>query len=284
MTSFDSFVVIDWAAGNDTGPKPRKDAIWAAGQIDGSETEAVYFRNRVIAEEWLVRLISREIVAGRRLLLGFDFPFGYPRGFADAVLGRGPTTGLFDFFDDQLTDTPQSNDRFALAGRLNMRFPGVGPFWFNGTRSDIPHLPRRKSERTTDHGQIERRRCEALAKGTFTCWQMGGAGAVGGQVMTGMAFLARIRRRFPGQVAVWPFESETTPVLAVEVWPSLIADVVRQSGDVIKDRAQVRYLSRALGALPVERLSQMLAIDEPVEGWILGLGHEEELSRAACQT
>ena len=99
-----------------------------------------------------------------------------------------------------------------------------------------------------------------------------------------MAFLARVRRRFPGQVAVWPFESETTPVLAVEVWPSLIADVVRQSGDVIKDRAQVRYLSRALGALPVERLSQMLAIDEPVEGWILGLGHEEELSRAACQT
>ena len=101
--------------------------------------------------------------------------------------------------------------------------------------------------------------------------------------MTGMAFLARIRRRFADKVAVWPFENESAPVLAVEVWPSLIADVIRRSGDTVKDRAQVRYLSRALAALPPERLRQMLSVDEPVEGWILGLGHEEELSRAACQ-
>ena len=284
MSGFDSFVVLDWSAGNDTGPTPRKDAIWAAGRIGGAEFAPVYLRNRIDAEEWLARLIGREIAAGRRLLIGFDFPFGYPEGFADAILGTGPVTRMLDYYADHLTDTPKSNDRFVLAGRLNARFPGIGPFWFNGMRVDVPYLPRRKHDRTEEHGQKERRRCEIKAKGTFTCWQMGGAGAVGGQVMTGMAFLARLRRRFPGKLAVWPFEAGPAPVLAVEVWPSLIANVVRQSGDDIKDRAQVRLLSRALAALQPGRLSQMLSVDEPVEGWILGLGYEEELSRAACQS
>ena len=41
---------------------------------------------------------------------------------------------------------------------------------------------------------------EHLAPGAFTCWQMGGAGAVGGQVMTGLAVLQRLRRRFAGQL------------------------------------------------------------------------------------
>ncbi|HBU55668.1 MAG TPA: molybdopterin guanine dinucleotide synthesis, partial [Sulfitobacter sp.] len=29
MSHFNTFVVVDWSGGNDTGPTPRKDAIWA---------------------------------------------------------------------------------------------------------------------------------------------------------------------------------------------------------------------------------------------------------------
>ena len=282
MSRFESFVMVDWSAGNDTGPTPRKDAIWAGAVLGGVEQEPAYLRNREAALDWLDALIGVELAAGRRLMVGFDFPFGYPVGFAPAVTGSSDPLKLWAFYADHLDDTPRRNNRFALAGELNARFPGVGPFWFNGTASDIPHLPRKGLDRTRDHGQRERRRAEQRAKGSFSCWQMGGAGAVGGQVMTGMAVLEKLRRRHPGKIAVWPFEGGPAPVHFVEIWPSLIADAVRADGDGIRDRAQVRLLARALSRLPENMLLRMMSVDEPVEGWILGLGYEEELARAAC--
>jgi molybdopterin molybdotransferase len=123
------------------------------------------------------------------------------------------------------------------------------------------------------------------AKGSFTCWQMGGAGAVGSQVMTGMAALERLRRAFPGEVAVWPFESLNRPVALVEVWPSLLAGAVKtatREGD-IKDAVQVRVLARSIAEAAADgQLARMLdAVPEAAraeEGWILGVGAEEALT------
>ena len=271
---------MDWSSGNDTGPRPRKDAIWAGVSRKGSEEAPVYLRNRSVAFDWLAALIADETAAARRLIIGFDFPFGYPEGFAREITGSNDPLGLWDYYAGALEDAPRMNNRFELAGRLNARLPGVGPFWFNGLARDVPHLPRRKHERS-GHGQRERRRAEELARGSFTCWQMGGAGAVGGQVMTGMATLARLRARFSGKIAVWPFEPLDRPVSFVEIWPSLIRKAVAASGDPIKDRAQVRLTARALAQLPFETLAEMLAVEAPEEGWILGLGHEDELLAAA---
>jgi molybdopterin molybdotransferase len=268
--------VIDWSGGNDTGPRPRRDAIWAGAVIGGTEIDPVYIRNRDAARDWIAGLIASELAANRRLFVGFDFPFGYPEGFSAAVTGSADPLRLWDWFAANLTDTPRGNTRFALAGWLNTRFPGVGPFWFNGTAHDIPDLPRKGRDRK-GHGLPERRRAETLAKGAFPCWQMGGAGAVGGQVMTGMAQLARLRAAFPEQIAVWPFEPQDRPVSFVEIWPSLIASAVREAADPIRDRAQVRLLSRALSRLPPERLAAMMEVNAPEEGWILGAGHETEL-------
>lgn len=282
MKPFESFVVVDWSSGNDTGPRPRKDAIWAAGLVGGAPIEPRYLRNRVEALNWLSELIESELRHDRRLFIGFDFPFGYPAGFGRHVTGRDDPLLLWDYFATALRDTPRANNRFELASDLNARFPGVGPFWFNAGKTDYPHLPRLKSDRTSAHGMPERRTCELRAKGTFTCWQMGGAGAVGGQVMTGLAALAKLRARFPGQTAVWPFEPMEAPVAFVEVWPSLIADAVRAEGDPIKDRAQVTLLARALAGLAEADLNRMLDVTAPVEGWILGVGHEDTLRSALC--
>ncbi len=284
MTSFDAFAVIDWSAGNDTGPTPRKDAIWLGLVRNGIEQPPEYLRNRDVAMARVADLIRQERASGRRLLIGFDFPFGYPMGFAGAIVGVGSPLRLWDFFAEHLSDRPGGNDRFALAGSLNARFPGVGPFWFNGTKEDIPHLPRKGTDRTRDHGQREKRRVERLAKGSFSCWQMGGAGAVGGQVMTGMAALSRLRAAFPGEIGVWPFDLTRQPVALVEVWPGLIEPAVKAAGDPIRDRAQVRLLARALSRLAPERLMRMMSVDEPEEGWILGVGHEEELIAATRET
>lgn len=249
---------------------------------NGMECEPVYLRNRAVAAEAIERLVLDERAKGRRLLIGFDFPFGYPAGFARFVTGNDDPLAIWDFYAQHLVDSPLSNNRFDLAGELNGRFPGVGPFWFNGTRQDIPNLPRKERSRTLDHGMKERRRAESRAKGTFTCWQMGGAGAVGGQAMTGMASLARLRRGV-GDIGVWPFTDLSAPVAFVEIWPSLIAEVVAEAGDSIKDRAQVRLLARALSHLSESHLQAMLDVDAPEEGWILGLGHEQELRIAACR-
>ena len=279
--SFDSVVIVDWSAGNDTGPKERKDAIWVGAVLAGVEQQPAYMRNRVVAFEYLQKLTKAEIAANRRLMIGFDFPFAYPKGFA-AALGCETNTEVFDFFSTHLNDTPKGNDRFRLAGALNAHFAGDGPFWFNGLKADVPGLPRKKPV-SPIHGQKEKRRVEEQTKGTFTCWQMGGTGAVGGQVMTGMAFLSKLRSAFPKQIAIWPFEPLNKPVALVEIWPSLINPAVRTENGAIKDRAQVRLLANAFAQLPTERLSAMLDVETDEEGWILGAGFQEELLSATCR-
>lgn len=277
---FDTLVMVDWSGGNDRGPAPKKDAIWAAVIRAGQALPPRYLRNRQVAEAWLSRLFADEIAAGRRVLAGFDFPFGYPAGFAETLVRKAGPLALWDWFARHLTDTPKANNRFALAGQINALFPGVGPFWFNGGRQDVAGLPRKGTDRH-GHGLVEKRQCERLAKGAFSCWQMGGAGAVGSQAMTGMATLARLRAAFAGQISVWPFEDLTAPIVLAEVWPSLYADKVRECqgpGD-IKDEVQVRVLAQHFGAVQgAEGLGRFLAAAPGCaragEGWILGVEHD----------
>ncbi|MEL7088499.1 MAG: molybdopterin-binding protein, partial [Planctomycetota bacterium] len=134
----------------------------------------------------------------------------------------------------------------------------------------------------------ERRLIEERTPGAFTCWQMGGAGAVGGQVMTGLATLSRLRARFPGKLAAWPFEPLDRPVALLEIWPGLIETAVKaaaQPGE-IRDAAQVRLLTGALAEIQARGQLQSLIEDVPdearkTEGWILGVGHASTLSAAA---
>ncbi|MEM1233920.1 MAG: gephyrin-like molybdotransferase Glp, partial [Pseudomonadota bacterium] len=116
-------------------------------------------------------------------------------------------------------------------------------------------------------------------------WQLGGAGAVGSQALTGIATLERLRQLFHGSVAVWPFEPLTAPIAFVEVWPSLLrAEVAAaQRLDEPKDATQVRVLAEAIGRLAPAELEEMLDVNAPEEGWIFGLGHEATLAAAARQ-
>ncbi|WP_237684933.1 molybdopterin guanine dinucleotide synthesis [Szabonella alba] len=276
---FDTVLTIDWSGGGDRGLRPVKDAIWAcAGGQDGLEPP-VYLRNRQVASDWLTDRLRVETGAGRRVLLGFDFPFGYPAGFAAVLTGRADPLALWDWFAAQLEDGPEGSNRFELADRINAGLPGLGPFWFNGTAQDLPHLPRKGRDRQ-GHGLPEKRLAERAAKGAFTCWQMGGAGAVGSQAMTGIAALARLRVALPDLCRVWPFEvTDSARVVLVEIWPSLAAGALTLRKGEIKDAAQVRLMTDAL--LHLDGAGQLRALLENVpapaqreEGWILGLAPE----------
>ncbi len=267
MSLFDSFAMVDWSGGNDTGPRPRKDAIWACVVRDDALQALDYLRNRQVAEDWLRRLIETELAEGRRLLLGFDFPFGYPAGFAEAITGTNDPLAVWDWFGAQIEDSPTANNRFDLAGRINRRFGGKGPFWMNALRREVDGLPRTKQDY---HNPFpDRRGVETLAKGSFTCWQMAGAGAVGGQVMMGLPVLNRLRHAYAGKIAVWPFQPLDRPVAFVEIWPSL--NLGKAPPDRIKDAWQVEQVALTLSRLTDQELAEQLTVTAPEEGWILGV-------------
>lgn len=274
--------MVDWSGGNDRGPRPVRDAIW----IGEAGAEPIYMRHRQDAEAWLVSRLERAVQGGERVAIGFDFPFGFPAGFAEAVAG-GDTLDLWDWLEARVEDAPAANNRFDLAGQINAGLAGIGPFWGNGLKRDVEHLPRKGLARTSDVF-AERRRVEVRAKGAFTVWQLAGAGAVGSQVLMGLPVLARLRRRFRGQIVAWPMEALDAPIALLEIWPSLIADEItaQQRKGEIKDAAQVRVVAEAVAALDrAGQLDALLEVDDPLareEGWILGVGHEAVLRGAAA--
>ncbi|MEW9919710.1 molybdopterin-binding protein [Marimonas sp. MJW-29] len=273
MSVFDTIVMVDWAGGNDRGPTPKKDAIWAAVNHDGVAEEPAYLRNRQVAEEWLSNLLEQETARKRRVMVGFDFPFGYPAGFAHALTGSNNPIDLWHWFEERIEDAPDRNNRFELAGQINRALShGHGPFWFCPPGQEIEGLPATKNGYRNPFP--ERRQSEARAKGAFTCWQMGGAGAVGGQVFTGLPVLARLRRQF--HAAIWPFDALDREVAFVEIWPSLTVGTAPDG--MIKDAWQVTEVARQVAALSPERLAAMLDVTAPEEGWIFGLGFEQELA------
>ncbi|MEM8979432.1 MAG: molybdopterin-binding protein [Pseudomonadota bacterium] len=284
LACFDKVMMVDWSGGADRGPRPVKDSIWAAIATQTKSQTPVYLRNRTLAETHLSDQISESLAKGERLLIGFDFPFGYPSGFVERLTGQTDPLVFWAFLAARAEQDPKGAEsgrlRATLSAELNAKLPGEGPFWFNPFSKDIPGLPRKKPSWT--HPFEEWRAAEKSASGTFSLWQIGGAGAVGGQVMMGLPVLERLRQKFAGQVSVWPFEPLDRQIVFAEIWPSLLAPEIErlQEPEEIKDATQVRVLAKAFAQLKAPELAKMLAVSAPEEGWILGLGHEATLREA----
>lgn len=273
IARFDTVVMVDWSGGNDRGAQPKKDAIWAAVRRGDVAEAPVYLRNRQVAESWLSDLLHAELAVGRRVLVGFDFPFGYPAGFCRSLTGQDDPLILWDWFNDRIEDAPSANNRFDIAGEINRAIgDGIGPFWGTTFQNrEYDGLARNKESYRNPFP--EKRVCETRANGAFSCWQLAYNGAVGSQVMMGLPVLARLRREFP--VAVWPFEGLDAPIAFVEIWPSLTVKDAPEN--MIKDAWQVAEVARQVGALAPEQLAEILSVDAPEEGWIFGLGFEDTL-------
>jgi len=279
---WDRIAMVDWSGGNQGTVRPRADAIWIG--VDGEASR--YQRHRGLAEAWLTDWIEERLIGNERALIGFDFPFGYPHGFARSVTGSDATFNLWAWFAERIQDAPMSNNRFDVAAAINRKIDQLpGPFWGNALQRDIDGLSRNMQGYRNPFA--ERRACEERAGGTFTCWQLAGAGAVGSQVLMGLPVLHRLRSRFPGNIAVWPFEPLDAPIAFVEIWPGLINPQVNEETGAycgIRDASQMRLMANALRALDRDTLKRMLDKDAPEEGWILGLGHEDALRAAAASS
>ncbi len=287
----DVIAILDWSAASTL--RLGRDSIWlgmataADGAAGNSRITNWNPSTRVEAEAALHRLIAQCLAGGKRLLIGADFGFGYPAGFARALTGRAEALAVWEWLAERIEDDAKNrNNRFAVAAAANRALPGLGPFWFRPAALDLADLPL-KGRARDGHGLDDWRAVERLSPGAQSMWKLGGAGSVGSQALTGLPVLWRLRAAFPGKVAVWPFDPRwpDAPVVLAEVFPSLLADQVSalcEPGSMerpVKDAVQVRLLSGALARLAAS--GDMAALlgavpAEPVirreEGWILGAG------------
>ncbi|MEM1343610.1 MAG: molybdopterin guanine dinucleotide synthesis [Pseudomonadota bacterium] len=300
---FDTVVTVDWSARATPSPrKPSPDAIWwAVARRRGRSVvleEPVYVRTRAEACKRLAALLAMERAAGRRVLAGFDFPFGYPRGTARRLTGRAEALALWEWLGERIQDAPDNaNNRFAVAAAINRHFAGVGPLWGRPVQCDEPDVPTTGRVREPDDHPPERRLVEMRVVRAQPCWKLYTTGSVGSQALLGLPALARLRgdRRLSG-LQVWPLETGLTapkaPLVLAEIYPSLLGPrlkAVREEGEVL-DAVQVRETAKALARLDAEaRLAPLFTPDlSPTErtivareeAWILGVGFEAALRGA----
>lgn len=290
---FDSILIVDWSAAG--SPRTGADSIWfALNRVGKGETVRANPPTRAAAMAEIEALLAAELDAGRRVLAGFDFPFGYPSRAAERMTGRSGWQALWSSLAEALPARPDNRtERFAVAARLNSGWAAEGPFWGNGEARDHPGLPRRKPSGWGEALPPEWRIVERLQRGLpgaspKSVWQLSGAGSVGSQALTGIACLERLRRApaLAGRCQVWPFETGLAPpgapLCIAEVYPSLVP-VAPAEGEV-KDAAQVSALAAHFATLDAAgRLAPLFraeALADPAErraveteeAWILGAG------------
>lgn len=222
-----------------------------------------------------------ERVAGP-LLVGWDFGFGYPVGFASA-LGVAGWRGVWRLLGELLHDPPdQRNNRWTVAAELNRRILGPGPFWGHPPGQVHPGL--RADAQAIDHDRLpfgERRACERLVPRAQPVFKMAYPGSVGSQTLLGIWHLERLRRRLPERVRIWPFEPppyDTDAIVCVEAYPTLFTPLSphpaagRAAG--VPDANQVLHTADALSALDRSALATggLPGVALTEEAWIVGVG------------
>jgi precorrin-8X/cobalt-precorrin-8 methylmutase len=282
---FDSYLVVDWSAAS--VPRTGPDSIWLA--LVRGEGGLVLLENpptRTGAAARLAELLAAERAAGRRVLAGFDFPFGWPLGMAERLFGAPGWRAVWEGLAARIEDgAANANNRFAVAAALNA---AGARFWGLPNGREVPGLPARKPA-FGDVAEFRAIETYAHARGARpkSVWQLNGAGSVGGQALTGIATLEGLRRdpRLEGAIAVWPFETGfargAAPIVLAEVYPSLWSP---HPDEAVKDAGQVRAAAErfaaldaagGLGALlagPADAAPAERAAALAEEAWILGMG------------
>lgn len=124
LPAFDTYVIVDWSA--TTKPKRGADSIWWASLAwEGGALKLERRENpstRHEAEHSLRRHLQQAVLGGKSILVGFDFPYGYPNGFARMLGLKGqPWRAIWELLAREIRDEQASgrNNRFELAARLN---------------------------------------------------------------------------------------------------------------------------------------------------------------------
>jgi hypothetical protein len=297
---FDAYIAVDWSARSLPSPaRPSPDSIWVSERL-GDATQDLYWRTRRGCRDFLEERIASHVDAGRRVLVGFDFAYGYPSGFAQAIglsHDMPPWRLVWQELERLIEDAPDnSNNRFEVAAELNRRCGNetAGPFWGCPASRRSPTLESTSPLGGFPYGgSLERlRQVDKRVPGIQSAWQLLGRGSVGSQSLLGIPVVSYLRfnTRFSDVSRVWPFETgfATAPMLSAgpfvlhaEIWPSLMPRPLDEA--FIKDQAQVRATTAWLAELDQSgALAEIFGrpTDLPEigadaatreEGWVLGV-------------
>lgn len=315
MALFDRILIVDWSGA--AKPVTGKNSIWVCLADCGvAGAEIVWLENFPTRAAFMARfedVVSDALAAGKRLLAGFDFAFGYPTGTAARVTGEPGWQGLWRAIAREIEDgADNANNRFTLAARWNRDYFAQEPrFWGRPQTLDLDGLPATKPVAPTS-APFTMRLSERHARGAKSVWQLAYAGSVGSQSLLGISRLSRFLDGHPNRdkIAVWPFEtgfaaghaqkpdgafdrldaqpdfsSGDPSVVLAEIYPSLFS--LGDHENEVKDAAQVRRVAVAFAGFDAAGMlgrlferPRMLSDEEidvttQEEGWVLGIGHED---------
>lgn len=274
MQEFDTLIAVDWSAAS--VPVKGDNSIWISRRAKGQQHVLLNVPTRLEAEVYLAQQITESQVRGTRLLMGFDFPFGYPDGFV-AALGQGVSQPhwrtIWETFTALIEDDARNrNNRFAVAAALNQRMGfAEGPFWGCPAKQAGPFL---SPFRPKQHFLAEKRLCEVPVPKSQPGWKLAYVGSVGSQGLMGIPVLERLRAAHG--VHVWPFDPlpasgavQVFTELYLSLWP------VGQYGGPCKDADQVQAMTDRWISDQSAVLRWMTARYPDVvyaeEGWVLGV-------------
>lgn len=295
---FSAYVIVDWSAASK--PTTGADSVWI-GVLKRDVRFRLAFESfnpptRAEAEKRLNLILDDFKKRSERALVGFDFPLGFPRGFADALKlpGEQPWRAAWDQIDKMAKDkADNTNNRFSVGSEINRRLTGGPfPFWGCPPKDALTTL---QPKRTRNHGPDdlpEFRHADLAAKGAASIWKLYYNGSVGGQAILGIPAARRLKLARGEALRAWPFETgfkalteadlAGVDVVVAEVYPSLLK--VQPGPGEVKDLAQVRATAEhfakldeanKLGALfapPKGTAAEVVLEAEREEGWILGAG------------
>jgi len=292
---FSAFVIVDWSAA--AKPSTGADSVWI-GVLKRDARFRMKFEShnpatRSAAEALLTIILDDFKKRSERVLLGFDFCLGFPRGFAKALnlAGDPPWQAVWTQVDKMVKDkTDNTNNRFGAASEINRRLTGGPfPFWGCPPKDALTTLQPRRTRAHGPDDLPEFRLTEERTPGAASIWKLYYNGSVGGQTLLGIPAVRRLKQARGEGVKVWPFETglkaltaadlDGAEVVVAEVWPSALK-TLPAAGEV-KDLAQVRAMAEhyarldeggklgALFAAPKDLSAEGHEIAVREEGWIL---------------
>jgi hypothetical protein len=249
---FDTLIIVDWSAAS--VPRNGRDSIWICRyRADG---ESLFNPPTRHAAKTLLRDWLSAQAKGERTLLGFDFPFGYPAGFAARLgLAGTPWRAVWGEITGLLRDAEDNrNNRFLVGAELNRRVSGGRfPFWGCPVGFSHEFLGPKHHGYHQHEGLAEKRLIDCWMRGAQPCWKLAYTGSVGSQALTGIPVVRELRNHWAwaDRARIWPFETglslpEDARIVFAEVWPSWWK--VRAELGPPNDKAQVRTVAALLAA------------------------------------
>ncbi len=222
-------IAVDWS-----GAKQCLGKIWIAHVSSGQVHQLEPAKSREKAIDWLLRFLQEN----PHTVVGLDFAFSFPAWFLR---------------DRSLGDAFELWNAAASEGEKWLQ-ECQPPFWGRPgkQRPEIESHYRRTELRLSSVGGIKPK----------SCFQIGGAGAVGTGSIRGMPFLSRMRSE---GCSVWPFDDLRDP-LVIEIYPRIL------TGAVIKSSQEERlaYLKR-LPALTADIISLVAASEDAFDALVSAL-------------